>query len=50
MDYGKATNGVLVDHIIPLDQGGERLNENNLQTLCAACHAKKTAKDKIKPA
>ena len=40
--------GQEVDHIIPLDQGGERLNENNLQTLCRRCHAIKTHRDKRK--
>lgn len=32
----------IVDHIIPIKQGGEKLNEENLQSLCIACHNKKT--------
>ena len=30
------------DHIIPLMNGGAVLRESNLQTLCSACHVKKT--------
>ena len=33
-----------VDHIIPLHQGGPD-NASNLQTLCKACHAAKTASE-----
>lgn len=46
LDIGKPTPGALVDHIIPLDEGGERLDEKNMQTLCRPCHAKKTHDDK----
>ena len=35
---------VLVDHIIPLSQGGTDAAENR-QSLCRSCHAKKTAKE-----
>ena len=35
----------MVDHILPLKQGGARLALNNLQPLCHSCHAIKTAKD-----
>ena len=38
---GRITKGELVDHIIPIDKGGELLNLDNLQTLCKACHYKK---------
>lgn len=34
-----------VDHIVPIRQGGARLDRNNLQSFCHACHSKKTAKD-----
>ena len=40
-----------LDHIVALVNGGEDA-EDNLQGLCADCHATKTAKDlghKIKP-
>lgn len=44
-------NGVLspaqmVDHIVPINKGGAPLDMANLQSLCNACHAKKTARDK----
>src|SRR5215207_2311704 len=31
----------VVDHIIPISQGGERLSPLNLQPLCSACHNSK---------
>jgi 5-methylcytosine-specific restriction enzyme A len=40
---GRTVAGELVDHIVPLSQGGSRLLGSNLQTLCRACHARKTA-------
>lgn len=42
---GRATPAVLVDHIVPLRDGGARLDDNNLQSLCRACHDRKTADD-----
>jgi 5-methylcytosine-specific restriction protein A len=36
----------MVDHIIPLKQGGDRLALSNLQPLCNKCHNRKTIKDK----
>ena len=33
--------GDMVDHIIPMHEGGDRLDPFNLQTLCNRCHAKK---------
>ena len=38
----------MVDHIIPIKQGGERLALDNLQPLCNSCHNKKTREDEIK--
>ena len=31
-----------VDHIVPLRDGGAPFDLDNLQTLCRACHARKT--------
>lgn len=33
-----------LDHIVPLAQGGTN-DDDNLQALCRACHAKKTASE-----
>ncbi len=32
-----------VDHVVPLANGGERLDRANLQPLCRQCHQAKTA-------
>jgi 5-methylcytosine-specific restriction protein A len=37
-----------VDHIIPIDRGGARLNPANLQPLCRSCHRSKTLADKAR--
>lgn len=37
---------LVLDHIIPIACGGDEFDENNLQTLCAECHLKKTKEDK----
>lgn len=34
-----------VDHVTPIEDGGEPWNEQNLQALCHACHSRKTARD-----
>ena len=36
---------VEVDHITPLADNGAELDPNNLQPLCRACHAQKTARE-----
>jgi 5-methylcytosine-specific restriction enzyme A len=35
----------VVDHRVPLRQGGARLAPSNLQALCRSCHAVKTLQD-----
>jgi 5-methylcytosine-specific restriction protein A len=37
--------GTEVDHIRPISQGGPEDDESNLQLLCKACHAAKTARE-----
>jgi len=39
----KEAPAVLVDHIKELKDGGSAYSLENLQSLCARCHAKKTA-------
>lgn len=34
-----------VDHVLAIRKGGERLNPANLQSLCAGCHSRKTARE-----
>ncbi len=38
----------MVDHIQPITEGGDRLSEVNLQSMCNSCHAKKRAKERHK--
>ena len=35
----------VVDHIVPIKQGGERFERSNLQSLCVPCHNAKTASE-----
>ena len=39
---GKLTKATVVDHIVPIKQGGVALDESNLQSLCASCHGSKS--------
>ena len=43
---GRLTPAQMVDHIVPINKGGAELDIDNLQSLCNACHARKSAKDK----
>src|SRR5450432_2780301 len=38
---------VEVDHIVPLRLGGSRLDSENLQPLCRACHSRKTMRESV---
>ena len=42
---GKLVRATVVDHIVPLKQGGLALDENNLQALCASCHGAKSIRE-----
>lgn len=42
---GTITIGKIVDHIIPIKQGGEPYDLNNLQTLCWSCHSRKSIQE-----
>ncbi len=39
---GRLTKATVVDHIIPIRQGGPALDDENLQALCASCHGAKS--------
>ena len=45
---GRVTAADLVDHILPIADGGAVLDEDNLQSLCRRCHDAKTAEDVAK--
>jgi 5-methylcytosine-specific restriction endonuclease McrA len=40
---GDRPGRLFVDHIVELRDGGDRLNQDNLEPLCGSCHMKKTA-------
>ena len=42
---GFTTPATEVDHIKPLRQGGARLDQTNLQSLCKPCHSRKTRQE-----
>lgn len=44
---GEVVEATLVDHILPLSEGGG-FEEDNLQPLCVGCHAQKTQEDKVR--
>lgn len=35
----------MVDHITPINNGGEPLDSDNLQSLCNTCHARKRSQE-----
>jgi len=44
-EFNYTTEATLVDHITPLQEGGDPFNYNNLQSLCNRCHNEKTGKE-----
>jgi len=37
--------GTVVDHIVPINEGGSKWDIANLQTLCDSCHAIKSGRE-----
>lgn len=35
----------VVDHIVPVNMGGEKLEESNFQSMCTSCHNAKSARE-----
>jgi len=46
LDNNRLVDTTTVDHIVPINRGGARLDLTNLQGLCSSCHNAKSAKDK----
>jgi len=46
LDKGITTPSAVVDHIQPIDKGGDKFNSFNLQALCHKCHNRKTGASK----
>ena len=44
-DMGRVTPARVVDHIIPVRDGGSFYDPNNLQPLCDRCHNSKSGKE-----
>lgn len=42
-NQGRTVAAVVVDHVLPIKDGGTRLDTANLQALCVSCHNRKTA-------
>jgi len=42
---GKRTRATIVDHIVPIKQGGDKFSESNLQALCWSCHSRKSVEE-----
>lgn len=40
------TQGAPIDHIVPINHGGDELDSNNLMTLCPAHHDRKSAMER----
>jgi 5-methylcytosine-specific restriction endonuclease McrA len=36
---------VIVDHVVPIKDGGDPLEPSNLQALCWSCHSRKSIED-----
>tara|TARA_R100000655_G_scaffold40612_4_gene76414 strand:+ start:4073 stop:4414 length:342 start_codon:yes stop_codon:yes gene_type:complete len=43
---GRYTTANTIDHIQPINKGGDVFALNNLQALCSSCHNSKSAKDR----
>ena len=42
---GLLVAATVVDHVVPLKDGGARFDRANLQPLCVSCHNRKTARE-----
>ena len=42
---GTIVKASIIDHIIPIKQGGAKFDLKNLQSLCWSCHSRKSIKE-----
>lgn len=47
MKEGRETLATCVDHIIPIQDGGDKYARSNLQPLCDSCHSVKTRQEQL---
>jgi len=47
-ESGRVSATEIVDHIMPISEGGAPLDDGNLQALCRVCHEKKSASESAK--
>lgn len=45
---GRVTPATEVDHIVEIQDGGDKTNLDNLQSLCTSCHRRKTGEERRK--
>lgn len=45
---GASQGRIHLDHIVELQDGGDRTARSNLQLLCQACHTRKTTQERAK--
>lgn len=45
LKMGKRERACMVDHIIPIKQGGDKFAPSNLQSLCWSCHSRKSVEE-----
>nr|DAO74578.1 MAG TPA: HNH endonuclease [Caudoviricetes sp.] len=46
LKHGRHTPAQIVDHIVPINEGGASLDLVNLQSLCHACHNRKSGRER----
>lgn len=44
LEKGRTSPSEVTDHIIPIDKGGAKWDENNFMALCHSCHNSKSGK------
>lgn len=45
LEQGLVVATQVVDHVVPIKDGGKKLSSDNVQALCRKCHAKKHSKN-----